>query len=632
MADITGIPSKIVDKTIDAAFEPTKVDPQRELGSTADNRDVISGKLPRGKGLGGVRTRIDARTDSTAKAVEQFMGMQPALYGEIEQLLNKYGFGVQDMYNQILQTRDNSGNDVWQSYNKGYMNNHLAINQKVALNQIDLATAAQNGIATGMSFAGMLGVGLKFLGAVTGDTQYDSMGNSVIGFVQQYTPKIPGTVNQAVVPDLQESHRPKVEFAPKERTNAGNSFRTNRQATIETDLPERTVTMERDSSRRLEDMSGGMRGETPENSGSGSTPRTSREALPISSRGGPVDPREQTAARQTLRGAIDRTSVDYAKAAGMDSASFSQVLDAIAMRESAYGARRFVANSALPSTAGGSFHFLDGTVEGKIEQRSSNPDILKRVTALGINPSKMGVRESERAKNNDDLSSRIVALDVIDHVRANPALRKNPLELATEVFMTHNMGSGGKNALIKSGVDGLQTLGQKGQEIVANNPTYFRGATTYDQVRNNYREDMRAMMGQSQELRTTLADLERNATSKPKVSAEQQPSVATSGPKIDRRSAIEDAKTSSTTKVTTPGGKELKAEISMKPDYDAVAHNTTRPKAPDTMSVGRNAKAEVLAVNTAQNDKPAKGSFADLSKPAVNPLAIFMEPPGLRMQ
>lgn len=179
-------------------------------------------------------------------------------------------------------------------------------------------------------------------------------------------------------------------------------------------------------------------------------------------------------ARTALAADIRTVSDMYAKEAGMSSKDFAKVMGGIATIESSFGTIRSVSGTKYASSAGGAFHYLDGTIAGEVRQNMADPRIANRVASLGVSV-KDGVSKSEAwaLKEDNILAGSILATRIVEAVQKNPELRNDPEALAKRVYQSHNLGDAGAQALARGGRSELDRLSVKSAE---NNPLFFRGA------------------------------------------------------------------------------------------------------------------------------------------------------------
>lgn len=191
-------------------------------------------------------------------------------------------------------------------------------------------------------------------------------------------------------------------------------------------------------------------------------------------------------ARTALAADIKTVSDMYAADAGMSPKDFAKVMGGIATIESNFGVFRSVKGAKYASSAGGAFHYLDGTIAGEVRQSSSDPRISSRVNMLGVNI-KDGVTKSEAWSLKDDniLAGSILAKRIIDTVRKNPELKDDIAALTTRVYQSHNLGEAGANALARGGRRALEAMDHRADD---NNPMFFRGASSDTEINNRYKK------------------------------------------------------------------------------------------------------------------------------------------------
>jgi hypothetical protein len=190
---------------------------------------------------------------------------------------------------------------------------------------------------------------------------------------------------------------------------------------------------------------------------------------------------EQAGARLHLSNAINLTAAQYAAEAGVSQKDMARILGGIATIESSYGTKRSVVGAKYASSAGGAMHYLDGTIAAEVRANMGDRRVAERVAALGINPAD-GISKSEAwaLKNDDLLSTRLVAIGIVNLAKKNPELARSPDALATRYYMQHNLGAGGANALLSRGVSAV------GEVAASNNPMFFRGADSSAEVTGRY--------------------------------------------------------------------------------------------------------------------------------------------------
>lgn len=213
-----------------------------------------------------------------------------------------------------------------------------------------------------------------------------------------------------------------------------------------------------------------------------------------------MNPAEQVAARTNLTNAINLTSAQYAAEAGVSQKDMARALGAIATIESRFGTQRSVVGSKYASSAGGSMHYLDGTIAAEVRANMGDRRVAERVAALGINPAD-GISKSEAwtLKNDDLLATRLVAIGIVNLAKKHPELARDPEALATRYYMQHNLGAGGANALLQGGVSAV------GEKAAANNPMFFRGAESSAEVTGRYRKFVVGAMASADNLMTQLS-------------------------------------------------------------------------------------------------------------------------------
>jgi hypothetical protein len=193
----------------------------------------------------------------------------------------------------------------------------------------------------------------------------------------------------------------------------------------------------------------------------------------------------KTEARAKLAADIVTVSGMYAADAGMSKEDFAKVLGGVAVIESSFGVIREVKGTKHPSSAGGPLHYLDGTIAGKTREKMiSDPRIASRVDALGINV-KDGVSKAEAWGLKDDniLAGSVLANDLVKLVKQNPHLKGDVAALTARLYQTHNMGDAGARALAQGGIQAVNRIDHR---IAENNPMFFRGASSTDEVQSRY--------------------------------------------------------------------------------------------------------------------------------------------------
>ncbi len=191
-------------------------------------------------------------------------------------------------------------------------------------------------------------------------------------------------------------------------------------------------------------------------------------------------------ARLNLAADIKTVSDMYATEAGMSSKDFAKVLGGIATIESRFGVLRSVSGTKYASSAGGAFHYLDGTIAGEVRNSMSDPRISGRVNRLGVEIHN-GVSKSEAftLKEDNVLAGSILAKRVIEAVRKNPELKDDIAALTTRVYQSHNLGEAGASALARGGRNALEALDHKADD---NNPMFFRGTSSDTEINNRYKQ------------------------------------------------------------------------------------------------------------------------------------------------
>jgi hypothetical protein len=189
-------------------------------------------------------------------------------------------------------------------------------------------------------------------------------------------------------------------------------------------------------------------------------------------------------ARTELATDIRKVSKMYAAEAGMSEKDFAKVLGGIATIESRFGVLRSVSGTKYASSAGGAFHYLDGTIAAEVKQSMNDPRIASRVAELGVNV-KDGVKKSEAytLKEDNILAGSILAKQIVETARKHPELKNDITELATRIYQSHNLGEAGAKALAQGGRSELERVSSKADD---NNPMFFKGAKSDEDVNNRY--------------------------------------------------------------------------------------------------------------------------------------------------
>ncbi len=188
-------------------------------------------------------------------------------------------------------------------------------------------------------------------------------------------------------------------------------------------------------------------------------------------------------ARTELARDIRTVSEMYAADAGMSAKDFAKVMGGIATIESRFGVLRSIPSGATKyaSSAGGAFHYLNGTIAGEVRQSMSDPRIASRVAALGVSVNN-GVSTSEAWTLKDDniLAGSILAKRIVETIRKNPELKDDVAALTTRVYQAHNLGDAGARTLAQGGVSALDDKSK------ANNPLFFKNAQSDADVNSRY--------------------------------------------------------------------------------------------------------------------------------------------------
>jgi hypothetical protein len=191
-------------------------------------------------------------------------------------------------------------------------------------------------------------------------------------------------------------------------------------------------------------------------------------------------------ARTDLARDIKTVSEMYARDAGMDAKDFAKVMGGIATIESRFGVLRSVSGTKYASSAGGAYHYLNGTIAGEVRQSMSDPRISSRVATLGVSVSD-GVSKSEAwaLKEDNILAGSILAKRIVETVRRNPELKNDIEALTTRVYQAHNLGDAGARALARGGRQALESLDHKADD---NNPMFFKNTSSDAEVNARYRK------------------------------------------------------------------------------------------------------------------------------------------------
>ena len=190
-------------------------------------------------------------------------------------------------------------------------------------------------------------------------------------------------------------------------------------------------------------------------------------------------------ARTALAADIATVSKMYAAEAGLSEKDLAKVLGGIATIESKFGTLR----STPLSSAGGAFHYINSTIKGEVIQSIKDPRIAEQVREHGLD-----ITSSTKQKNisNNDawelkednvLVGSLVAKNVIKALQKHPELRNDVNALTTYVYQSHNLGEGGANALARGGRAELERVSSKADN---NNPMFFRGAKSDEEVNSRY--------------------------------------------------------------------------------------------------------------------------------------------------
>jgi hypothetical protein len=191
-------------------------------------------------------------------------------------------------------------------------------------------------------------------------------------------------------------------------------------------------------------------------------------------------------ARTDLAKNIRTVSEMYAQDAGMDAKDLAKVMGGIATIESRFGVLRSVSGTKYVSSAGGAFHYLNGTIAGEVRQSMSDPRISGRVAALSVSVND-GVSKSEAwvLKEDDVLAGSVLARRIVETVRRNPELRNDIEALTTRVYQAHNLGDAGARALARGGRQALESLDHRADD---NNPMFFKNTSSDAEINARYRK------------------------------------------------------------------------------------------------------------------------------------------------
>lgn len=186
-------------------------------------------------------------------------------------------------------------------------------------------------------------------------------------------------------------------------------------------------------------------------------------------------------ARTELAADIRTVSEMYAKDAGMSAKDLAKVMGGIATIESRFGVARSVSGTKYASSAGGAFHYLDGTIAGDVRGAMSDPRISNRVAQLGVSL-KDGVSKSEAYTMKEDniLAGSVLAKRIVETANENPELRGDVAALAKRVYQAHNLGDAGAARLARGGVDAMN------DKEKANNRLFFGGNASDAEVDKRY--------------------------------------------------------------------------------------------------------------------------------------------------
>lgn len=206
---------------------------------------------------------------------------------------------------------------------------------------------------------------------------------------------------------------------------------------------------------------------------------------------------DKNQARIELAADIKTVSEMYAAEAGMSPKDFAKVMGGIATIESSFGVLREVKGTKFKSSAGGAFHYLNGTITGETSQAMSDPRIANRVNELGVTFETVTIKKNGKTKQVERLSEQeawilkqdnilagsILAKQIVEIVRRNPELRNDVDALTTRVYQSHNLGEAGARALARGGRAALEALDYKADD---NNPLFFGGGASDATINKRY--------------------------------------------------------------------------------------------------------------------------------------------------
>ncbi len=186
---------------------------------------------------------------------------------------------------------------------------------------------------------------------------------------------------------------------------------------------------------------------------------------------------------------IKTVSQMYASEAGMSQKDLAKVIGGIAHIESKGGILRSVVAKDIESSAGGAFHYLNGTIKGEVLQSLNDPRIANRVNELNPHISKqtkakdISTEDAWELKEDNILVGSLVAKNVIKALQKHPELKNDVNALTTYVYQSHNLGEGGATALARGGREALEKASPLADN---NNPQFFRGAKSDEEVNSRY--------------------------------------------------------------------------------------------------------------------------------------------------
>jgi len=491
---------------------PVAVDQTRNNSEIGDVGAGLKGQLR--EGAGGIRSRIEGSVETIGEMIRELSKTNPGLYKELQTLLQSYAKEVHKIEADLKRDRESGDIDTRNLYNRTFNNKVFDAEASKYGAELSLAQSAQGGVAFAHNIAGMVGTFMSMYGAYKGDDNLIEKGTQLQQMAMNFRANLPTQkiTPASVVPDQKLSSKHDIEYSGGAETRRfeGTADRLTEK------LPQQTHALAADVVTRLrqdiEDMSTIASGGTPPQRAD--RPRlkdlsASSKDNPISSALG-MSPEQVRERHVSVSNAIESATAQYAGQINAPKDVLKQALGAIAFRESNFGLKMHVTQSALQSSAGGAWHFLDGHTEAVSAKYAGDPEIRKRLAHHGVkNPADMTAVEADRVKRDDNLAARLVLLEMGEVIKRNPSAAKDAVTLATEAFMSHNMGEGGKQALMSGGMNGLRALtdrkGNKvGEQIILNNPIYFRGAESASDVVQKYRTDMTQQVANYNNLQAEL--------------------------------------------------------------------------------------------------------------------------------